>query len=133
MAPVCLRWTSPIGKSGCRSGNVSVSPRVIHERCCFQNSIPKTISADDPDALGARRDTTTLATPGAASQRDPDVSPQNGPPANDGTKLEERRYGWHPDSTKWTVNETRQEKTKTESETESKTESKTESETINKK
>jgi hypothetical protein len=58
--------------------------------------------------------------------------PQNGPPANDGTKLEERRYGWHPDSTKWTVNETRQEKTKTESETESKTESKTESETINK-
>jgi hypothetical protein len=94
---------------------------------------PKTTSADDPDALGARRDTTTLATPGAASQRDPDVSPQNGPPANDGTKLEERRYGWHPDSTKWTVNETRQEKTKTESETESKTESKTESETINKK
>ncbi|KAH0822451.1 hypothetical protein GEV33_000340 [Tenebrio molitor] len=23
MAPVCLRWTSPIGKSGCRSGNMS--------------------------------------------------------------------------------------------------------------
>jgi hypothetical protein len=43
------------------------------------------------------------------------------------------KTGWHKDSTKWTVNETRQEKTKTESETESKTESKTESETINKK
>jgi hypothetical protein len=109
MAPVCLRWTSPIEKSGCRSGNVSVSPRVIHERCCFQNSIPKTISADDPDALGTRRDTTTLATPGAASQRDPDVSPQNGPQANDGTELEEPRHDWHQDSKKWTLNETRQE------------------------
>jgi hypothetical protein len=99
-----------------------VSPRVIHERCCFQNSIPKTISADDPDALGARRDTTTLATPGAASQRDPDVSPQNGPPANDGTKLEERRYGWHPDSTMKTLKKPRKKQTKTESETESETE-----------
>jgi hypothetical protein len=57
-------------------------------------------SADGPDALGTRRDSTTPATPGAASQRNPDVSPQNGPQANDGTKLEERRYGWHQDSTK---------------------------------
>jgi hypothetical protein len=77
-----------------------MSPRVIHDSWFFQNLIPKTISADDPDALRTRRDTTTLATPGAASQRDPDVSSQNGPPANDGTKLEERRYGWHQDSTK---------------------------------
>jgi hypothetical protein len=81
---------------------------------------PKTTSADDPDALGTRRDTTTLATPGAASQRDPDVPPQNGPPANDGTKLEERRYGWHQDSTKKTLNETRKKQKKTESETERK-------------
>jgi hypothetical protein len=35
--------------------------------------------ADDPDALRTRRDTTTLATSGAASQRGPDVSSQNGP------------------------------------------------------
>jgi hypothetical protein len=41
----------------------------------------KTTSADDPDALGTRRDSTTPATPGAASQRNPDVSPQNGPQA----------------------------------------------------
>jgi hypothetical protein len=85
---------------------------------------PKTTSADDPDALGTRRDLTTLATPGAASQRNPDVSPQNGPQANDGTELEEPRHGWHQDSKKWTLNETRQEKTKTESETESETERK---------
>ncbi|KAH0817447.1 hypothetical protein GEV33_005344 [Tenebrio molitor] len=50
------------------------------------------ISADDPDALGTRRDTTTLITPGAASQRDPDVSPQNGPPANNDTELAPRLY-----------------------------------------
>jgi hypothetical protein len=36
MAPVCLRWTSPIEKSGFRSGNVSVSPRVTHDRCWRQ-------------------------------------------------------------------------------------------------
>jgi hypothetical protein len=60
---------------------------------------PKMMSADGPDALGTRRDSTTLATPGAASQRNPDVSPQNGPQANDGTELEEPRYGWHQDST----------------------------------
>jgi hypothetical protein len=53
----------------------------------------KMMSADGPDALGTRRDSTTLATPGAASQRNPDVSPQNGPQANDGTELEEPRYG----------------------------------------
>jgi hypothetical protein len=53
---------------------------------------PKMISADDPDALGTRRDTTTLITPGAASQRDPDVSPQNGPPANNDTELAPRLY-----------------------------------------
>jgi hypothetical protein len=50
---------------------------------------PKTTSAGDPDVLRTRRDTTTLATPGAASQRDPDVPSQNGPQANDdltGTK-----------------------------------------------
>jgi hypothetical protein len=58
------------------------------------------MSADGPDALRTRRDTTTLATPGAASQRDPDVSSQNGPQANDDTKLKERRNGWHQDSTK---------------------------------
>jgi hypothetical protein len=51
---------------------------------------PKMISADDPDALGTRRDTTTLITPGAASQRDPDVSPHNGPPANNDTELAPR-------------------------------------------
>jgi hypothetical protein len=45
----------------------------------------KMISADGPDALRTRRDTTTLTTPGAASPRDPDVSSQNGPPANDDT------------------------------------------------
>jgi hypothetical protein len=50
------------------------------------------MSADDPDALRTRRDTTTLdATPGAASQRDPDVSSQNGPQADDDTELEERQ------------------------------------------
>jgi hypothetical protein len=86
---------------------------------------PKTTSADDPDALGTRRDTTTLAIPGAASQRDPDVPPQNGPPANDGTKLEERRYGWHQDYKEILKIKPRKKQKKTESETES--------ETINKK
>jgi hypothetical protein len=37
------------------------------------------IFADDPDALTTRRDSTTLVTPSAASQRDPDVSSQNEP------------------------------------------------------
>jgi hypothetical protein len=71
---------------------------------------PKMMSADGPDALRTRRDTTTLATPGAASQRDPDVSSENGPQANDGIELEERRYGWHQDSTMKTLkNETAKE------------------------
>jgi hypothetical protein len=80
---------------------------------------PKTMSADDPDALRTRRDTTTLATPGAASQRDPDVSPQNGPPANDDTELAPRLY-----NAKLSKMKPRKKQKKTESETESKTERK---------
>jgi hypothetical protein len=88
---------------------------------------PKTTPAGDPDVLGTRRDSTTLATPGAASQRNPDVSPQNGPQANDGTKLEERRYGWHQDSTWKKLSKMKPQKKTNENRKE------TESETINKK
>jgi hypothetical protein len=53
----------------------------FHWKSGLANNTPEgtMIFADDPDALRTRRDSTTLATPGAASQRDPDVSSQNGP------------------------------------------------------
>jgi hypothetical protein len=75
------------------SGSVSVSrARLFAIAGASRTLLPKMMSADGPDALGTRRDSTTLATPGAASRRNPDVSPQNGPPANDDTELAPRLY-----------------------------------------
>jgi hypothetical protein len=87
---------------------------------------PKTISADDPDALRTRRDTTTLATPGAASQRDPDVSSQK----RDHKRTTVRNWknddmaGTKTLQRKLSKMKPRKKQTKTESETESETERK---------
>jgi hypothetical protein len=92
MASVCLprnyteRENSDFGRYCVGKSCTSILMLIaVTRRSITITGASKMISADGPDALRTRRDTTTLTTPGAASPRDPDVSSQNGPPANDDT------------------------------------------------